>query len=74
MERFYGYYESQKGEKPVTKEEGEKLAREIKANFYMECSAHDLQSVDQLFEKTIRRGIQHRESQTKSRSRIGFFR
>ena len=47
---------------PISKEEGEQLAREIVADFYMECSAHDLQSVDQLFEKMIRRGIQHRKS------------
>ena len=60
---------------PISKEDGEKLAKEIKADFYMECSAKDLQSVDAVFEKIILRGIQHRESkkQTNSPTKRGFF-
>lgn len=45
---------AQKNLKPITKEQGEELRKEIKAERYMECSAIKNIGVKQVFDEAIR--------------------
>jgi small GTP-binding protein len=45
------------GQKPVTYEEGMRMAQEIDAVKYMECSCRTLEGVDEIFEEVVRVGL-----------------
>ena len=45
-------------EREVSTAEGQKLAKEINAVSYMECSSLTGQGVDELFEKTVETGLE----------------
>lgn len=45
------------GTKPITPEEGEKVAREIGAKRYMECSAKEGTGVREVFDAAIRESL-----------------
>ena len=45
------------GQKPMTKEEGEKLAKDLKASAYMECSAYTADNLQNVFQTTILIGL-----------------
>jgi len=42
------------GEKPISKKNGQKKAKEIKARLYIECSAKDVPSVGNVFQQTVK--------------------
>ncbi|CAF2794623.1 unnamed protein product [Rotaria sp. Silwood2] len=49
----------QEGEKPVTNETGKRLATEIKADVYMECSAKTREGVQDLFIQAVRLSLKN---------------
>lgn len=48
------------GETPYTKEDGEKLAKELNAYCYMECSALTRKGLNEIFEQAIRYTLSER--------------
>jgi len=42
------------GEKPISKKNGQKKAKEIKAKLYIECSAKEIQSVVTVFQQSVK--------------------
>lgn len=42
------------GEKPISKKNGQKKAKEIKARAYLECSSKDVDSVTQVFQQAVK--------------------
>ena len=46
---------------PVDQEEGEKMARRIKAKCYLECSALTMKGIDQVFDKAILKVLRKRK-------------
>jgi small GTP-binding protein len=50
---------AQRGETPVTREEGEELAKKIGAYGYAECSSMQMRGVTEVFDKAIEAGIKH---------------
>jgi len=44
---------AEKNKEPISTKQGKALAKEIKAKYYMECSAKDLSSVNEVFLKAI---------------------
>lgn len=52
----------QEGEKPITSEFGKKMAEEIKADAYMECSAKTRDGVQDLFMQAARLALKKRSA------------
>ncbi|KAB0798464.1 hypothetical protein PPYR_09457 [Photinus pyralis] len=52
------------GRKPITKEEGEVLAKELSANAYLECSALTRENVDSVFKEALQIAVSQREIAT----------
>lgn len=45
------------GQQPITKEEGEMLAKELKAAAYVECSAYTAENIQNVFQTAILVGL-----------------
>jgi Ras family protein A len=55
------------GEKPVTTEVGKKIAAQIKANAYMECSAKTREGIHDLFIHAARLSLEKRSHSQQGR-------
>ena len=54
-----------KGKEPISKSQGEKRAKEIKAKFYVECTARDIKTVNEVFQKAVKVVMDPLKSQKK---------
>jgi len=45
---------AEKGKEPITEKMGKKRAKEIKARFYIECTAREILSVNEVFKQALK--------------------
>lgn len=69
-EYFLKEIKDRKGIEPVTMEQGKKLAKEIGAVAYVECSALTQCGISELFNTAIRESLKHMKAMQKANSKI----